>query len=196
VFDMQSFSDLLLRLRAGDVEAAETIVRDFGPLIRIAIRTRLTDPKLRRHFDSEDVCQSVMASFLARAACGALAPEDPAGLMRFLMRIAVRKVGRRARGLRRLRRDTRRDLPAGETWLQHVPSADPTPERSITGRDLLNAVRTGLPPDERRLADLRAEGLTWTQVAERAGGTPDSRRKQLRRALDVVLHGLGLEDET
>ena len=72
MFDMQSFSDLLLRLRAGDVEAAETIVRDYGPLIRIAIRTRLTDPKLRRHFDSEDVCQSVMASFLARAACGAV----------------------------------------------------------------------------------------------------------------------------
>jgi hypothetical protein len=94
-----------------------------------------------------------------------------------------------------MRRDVRRNLPAGETWLVHVATSEPTPERSIAGRELLTAVRNGLPPNERRLADMRADGLTWTEVAELAGGTPGSRRKQLRRALDVVLQGLGLEDE-
>jgi RNA polymerase sigma factor (sigma-70 family) len=195
VCDSTALPRLLERLRVGDDGAAEELVRTFGPSIRIAIRTRLTDPRLRRHFDSEDVCQSVMASFLARAACGQLTPDDPVGLLRLLVRMATRKVGRRARGLRQLRRDERRTLVSGESWLRQVAGNEPTPERSVANRELLQAVRTGLPADERQLADLRAEGLTWSEVAERAGGTPEARRKQLRRALDVVLCGLGLEDE-
>lgn len=191
-----SLNELLSRLRRGDADAAEELVRTYGPAIRVAIRARLTDPALRRQFDSEDVCQSVFASFLARAASGQLSPEDSAGLMRLLMRMATRKVGRRARNLRRQRRDTRRDLPTGETWLKHVAAAEPSPERSLAGREMLHAVRTNLPADERRLAELRADGLTWNEVAERVGGTAEARRKQLRRALDVVLNGLGLEDES
>jgi RNA polymerase sigma factor (sigma-70 family) len=187
--------ELLRRLRNGDAEAADELVHTYGPAIRVAIRARLTDPTLRRQFDSEDVCQSVMASFLARAACGELSPEDPAGLLRLLARMAMRKVGRRARGLRTQRRDTRRDLSHGDTWLRHVASEIPSPERSIAGRELLDAVRAGLNTDERQLAELRAEGCSWSEVAERAGGTPEARRKQLRRALDIVLAGLGLEDE-
>jgi RNA polymerase sigma-70 factor (ECF subfamily) len=185
---------LLRRLRGGDAEAAEELVRTYGPAIRVATRTRLTDPKLRRHFDSEDVCQSVMASFLARAACGELAPEDPTGLLRLLVRMAARKVGRRARNLHRQRRDTRRELPHGDEWLRHVAADEPSPERSLAGRELLAAVRDGLPSDERQLAEMRADGLTWIEVAQRTGGTPEARRKQLRRALDAILGGLGLED--
>lgn len=191
-----SLTLLLSRLRRGDADAAEELVRTYGPAIRVAIRARLTDPKLRRQFDSEDVCQSVFASFLARAACGQLSPEDSSGLMRLLLRMAARKVGRRARNLRRQRRDTRRDLPGGDSWLQHIAAADPSPERSLASRELLNAVRVNLPADERKLAELRADGFTWNEVAERVGGTPEARRKQLRRALDVVLTGLGLEDES
>jgi RNA polymerase sigma factor (sigma-70 family) len=184
---------LLERLRVGDEAAAEEIVCTYGPAIRIAIRTRLTDPTLRRQCDSEDVCQSVMASFLARAACGELAPADSGGMLRLLVRMAVRKVGRRARGLRRLRRDARREVASGDEYLLHVAGEEPTPERIVAGRELLDAVRNGLSADERRLADLRADGLSWSEVAAQAGGTAEGRRKQLRRALDVVLCGLGVE---
>src|SRR5947209_12784076 len=100
-----SLPELLARLRRGDRDAADEIVRRYGPAVRVAVRARLTDPSLRRHFDSEDVCQSVLASFLARAACGQLDPDAPDGLLRLLVRMAVRKVGRRARNLRRQRRD-------------------------------------------------------------------------------------------
>jgi hypothetical protein len=109
--------------------------------------------------------------------------------------MAARKVGRRARHLRRLRRDTRRDLVAGDDVLRSVAVDQPTPDRLLAGRELLDAVRAGLSAGDRRLADLRAEGLTWSEVAKQTGGTPEARRKQLRRALDAVLCGLGLEDE-
>src|SRR5205085_5500408 len=76
--DPPSLTDLMTRLRSGDADAADEFMLRYGPALRVAVRTRLTDPALRRHFDSEDVCQSVMASFFARAACGQLAPDDPA----------------------------------------------------------------------------------------------------------------------
>lgn len=52
--DSTALPRLLEQLRVGDDEAAEELVRTYGPSIRVAIRTRLTDPRLRRHFDSED----------------------------------------------------------------------------------------------------------------------------------------------
>jgi DNA-directed RNA polymerase specialized sigma24 family protein len=180
MIDPLALTDLLARLRRGDETAATDLVSRYGPA-------------LRRHFDSEDVCQSVLASFFARAACGQLAPDDPAGLLRLLVRMAVRKVGRRARNLRRLRRDHRRDTAGGEAWLS-VPASSPSPDRVVSGRELLTAVRAGLGADDRRLADLRAEGMSWVEVAGRTGGTPEARRKQLRRALDEVLVSLGVED--
>jgi len=192
--DPPALTDLLARLRRGDAAAADELVRRYGPALRVAVRTRLTDPALRRHFDSEDVCQSVLASFFARAACGQLEPDDPAGLLRLLVRMAVRKVGRRARDLRRQRRDCRRDRSDGDTVVRQAAGPEPPPDRAVAGRELLAAVRAGLGPDERRLAELRASGMSWAEVADQAGGTPEARRKQLRRALDDVLARLGLED--
>jgi hypothetical protein len=47
-----------------------------------------------------------------------------------------------------------------------------------------------LTAEERRLADLRAQGFEWTEIAARPGGTAESCRKQLARALDRVEHQL------
>jgi hypothetical protein len=142
--DPPALTNLLARLRRRDAAAADELVRRYGPAVRVAVRTRPTDPALRRQFDSEDVCQSVLASFVARAACGQLAPADAAGLLRLLVRMAVRKVGRRARKLRRQRRDCGRDLPDGDARLRDAPDPGPPPDQMAAGRELLAAVRAGL----------------------------------------------------
>ena len=36
------------------------------------------------------------------------------------------------------------------------------------------------------LADLRAQGCEWAEIAARLGGTPQARRMQLARAVDRV----------
>ncbi len=68
--DDSSFQDLIRRVRSGDDDAAAELVRRYEPAIRRVVRLRLTDARLRRVFDSMDVCQSVLGSFFVRAAMG------------------------------------------------------------------------------------------------------------------------------
>jgi RNA polymerase sigma-70 factor (ECF subfamily) len=58
------FDALVARLRSGDPDAAAELVRRYEPAIRAAIRGLMADTRLRRLFDSMDVCQTVLVSFL------------------------------------------------------------------------------------------------------------------------------------
>jgi hypothetical protein len=74
-----------------------------------------------------------------------------------------------------------------------VAGGGPSPSRVIADRELLDEVRRRLGEEERRLADLRGAGLDWAEIARQLGGTPDSRRMQLTRALDRVGEELNLD---
>ena len=64
--DVETFIELLRRVRLGEPDAAYELVRQYEMDIRIAVRARLSDPALRQQFDSMDICQSVLASFFLR----------------------------------------------------------------------------------------------------------------------------------
>src|SRR5438067_7700261 len=64
------FAQLIGAVRNGDEQAAEKLVRQYEPYLRHVIHGRLTDPHLRRVFDSLDICQSIFADFFARASVG------------------------------------------------------------------------------------------------------------------------------
>jgi RNA polymerase sigma-70 factor (ECF subfamily) len=188
------FHTFMTRIRSGDARAAEELVRRYEPAIRLAVRTRLTDPALKRHFDSEDVCQSVLASFFLRAAAGQYDLSDPSQLVGLLVRMAQNKLAGRTRFHRRQRRDAGKvtDLARAAEW---TADCVPGPERVAAGRDLLEALRGRLTPEERDIADRRGAGQAWTEVADALGGTPNGRRMQLKRAIDRVAPELGLEGE-
>jgi RNA polymerase sigma factor (sigma-70 family) len=190
--DDTNFADLLRRVRAGDEQAAAELVHRYESAVRVAVRMRLGDARLRRVLDSMDVCQSVLASFFVRAAAGQYDLERPDQLVRLLVTIARNKVAYQARRHRAGNRDLRRDegLDAGA---RDLVGAEPSPSRVASGRELLAEVRRRLTPEELRLADLRAEGREWAEIAATLGGTVEARRKQLARALDRVTSQVDLE---
>ena len=94
----------------GDSDAATELVRTYESAIRVAVRTRLSDPALRRQFDSMDVCQSVLASFFLRAAAGEYDLRDPPQLVALLSKMTHNKLAMRVRREYRQRRDIRRDV--------------------------------------------------------------------------------------
>ena len=84
---------LLDRIRAGDQGAATELVRRYEPALRRSVRLRLRGPRLRRVFDSSDVCQAVLFRFFVSVAEGRYAPETPEQVLRLLATLA-RKIGR------------------------------------------------------------------------------------------------------
>src|SRR5438132_7188286 len=106
--DEETFTDFLRRIRAGDEQAAEELVRQYEPLIRREVRLHLEDRRLSRLFDSMDVCQSVLASFFVRVASGQYDLERPEQLLKLLMAMARNKLASQARRQHRKLRDQRR----------------------------------------------------------------------------------------
>ena len=190
----QPFEEFLCRIRAGDEAAAAQLVEEYEPLIRREVRMRLTDPSLFRLVSASDVCQSVLLSFFLRAAAGQYELETPEDLRKLLLRMARNKVAGQARRMRCRPADARRAPPGSLERLELVLESPP-PARAVASRDLLREVLERLPDEERQLAELRGQGLTWPQVSTKLGGTAEGRRKQLARALDHVLKDLGLQDD-
>jgi DNA-directed RNA polymerase specialized sigma24 family protein len=71
--------------------------------------------------------------------------------------------------------------------LPHVASNEFTPSRIVAGHELLEEMYRRLTEDEQALADLRAQGLDWQQIAAITGSSAEALRKKLARAYDRVI---------
>jgi RNA polymerase sigma-70 factor (ECF subfamily) len=189
-----SFRDLLRRVRAGDARAAAELVRQFEPAVRRAVRLRLTDPRfcrLQRVLDSVDISQSILANFFVRAALGQFDLETPQQLVGLLVTMAYNKLTDQAR-----KPANRRPLLSGATFPETVVDGGDPPSEVVAGRELIQKFMGRLSADERRLAELRAAGLGWDEVAAEVGGAPAAARMQLKRAIRRVEGQLGLAGDS
>jgi RNA polymerase sigma factor (sigma-70 family) len=187
-----AFQDLIRRVRAGDANAANELVRSYEPAIRRAARVRLVDKRLGRVLDSMDICQSVLASFFVRAALGQYELEKPEQLLKLLATMARNKLADHARQEQAGRRDNRR-LEAGSADERQIAAAGSTPSQQVAAKEIFHEVHKRLSEDERILADHRAQGREWADIAAEVGGTPEALRKRLSRAIDRVAQELGLD---
>ncbi len=190
--EQSTFEDLLRRVRSGDQGAAAELVRQYEPTIRRVARVRLLDTRLRRLLDSVDICQSVFGSFFVRAALGEYDLKTPEQLLNLLVSMSSKKVIDQARRAKAARRDIRRD-EGGEPAEQQWVSPGPSPSQEVAGAELLEAFRSRLSAEERQLAEDRAAGLDWSQIAAKRGDSPEALRKRLARAIDRISEELGME---
>jgi RNA polymerase sigma factor (sigma-70 family) len=188
------FRQLLCQVRAGDGQAATELVHQFEPAVRRAVRLRLTDPRfcrLQRVLDSVDISQSILGNFFVRAALGQFDLETPQQLVGLLVTMAYHKLADQAR-----KPANRRPLLSGATFPETVVDGGDPPGEIVAGQELIAEFLRRLSADERRLAELRAAGLGWDEVAARVGTTPGAVRKQLERAIQRVEHQLGLAGDS
>jgi RNA polymerase sigma-70 factor (ECF subfamily) len=185
-----AFSDLLRRVRAGDEQAASQLVQQYEPEIRRAVRIRLANPRLQQVLDSMDICQSVLANFFTRAAAGQFDLETPEQLIRLLISMARNKVTDVARRQNADRRDVKRQT--GEAGLAAVADPGESPSQLVAAAELLRESRRRMTPEERYLAEQRAAGKGWAELAKELGDGPEALRKKLSRAMDRIARELGL----
>src|SRR5262245_51868754 len=139
--DEATFAAFIQRIRAGDEQAAAELVKQYEPLIRRAVRLQLEDQRLRRVFDSMDVCQSVLASFFVRSAAGQYDLEGPEQLTKLLAAMAKNHLISAARRQRSKRRDHRRNAPEAANNLALVASREASPSQEVAGQELLRRFR-------------------------------------------------------
>ena len=89
----------------------------------------------------------------------------------------------RARQELRLVRDVRR-LAADPGVLDQVADRQPSPSKIVAKKEVLELLMSSLSDDERRIFELRDEGLSWDEVASQVGGSGQARRMQLSRSIE------------
>ncbi len=185
------FHDLIRRVRAGDRQAATDLVRRYEPAVRRSVRVWLVDARLRRAFDSVDVCQSVLGSFFVRVSLGQYQLDRPEQLVNLLLAMARNKLADLTRHQQADRRDARREAAACS---EELIAAEASPSQQVAGEELLHEFRRRLSAEERELAEQRANGREWSAIAAERGASPEALRKQLARAINRVARELGMDE--
>jgi DNA-directed RNA polymerase specialized sigma24 family protein len=165
--EARDFKTLMAGVAAGSEEAAQELLRVYGPHLMRAVRRRMHE-RLRAKFDSLDFAQDVWASFFARPP-ERDAFESPQKLIAFLAKVAQHKVIEAVR--QRLRADkynVNRELPLeecveGEEGI--LAAQQPTPSEIVMDREAWDRLLEGQPPVFRRIFVLLREGRSPAAIA-------------------------------
>jgi len=180
------FRDLIDRIRDGDEEAANQLVRDYGDSLRRAVR-RTLNRRLRPQFDSLDFVQLAWSSVF-RAREGLDRFETPGQLAAFLVRMARNKVGEETR--RRLmtqKYDVTRECSLNTLDYEKEQATDTRQEdplESAMAREQLEHLTRDRWPRHQRIVELRLMGLSNAEVAEKLGIAQSTVRRVLDRLYD------------
>jgi RNA polymerase sigma factor (sigma-70 family) len=179
------FNDLLRRARAGDNGAIRDFLSQFEQEVRTMVRSRLPR-KLRSQFDSTDFVQAVWQSFFV--------DSDPRDfdsiehLRGFLFGMVRNKVSEQHRRLTRtekydLAREERLYVRRGDRDVpREVISPEPSASQAVQAADRMDQLIAGRSPLEIEVLTLRRQGLTFVEIADRAG----INERTVRRVIDNV----------
>jgi len=185
---------LIQEIKQGNQNAAAEFCRQYEPEVRRFIRFRLTDPRLRRLFDSVDVCQSVMARFFNHVRTGRISVEHPLQLLKLLTTMARNSLLDHARKAK-----VRHRISGHDADPDQIPSLeDPgiAAVDQLEQADLVSLIRKKLRPEEQVALDKWMLGHGWDALSLEFNCEPDAIRKKLTRAIDRATKELGLLEDS
>jgi RNA polymerase sigma-70 factor (ECF subfamily) len=178
-----TFAELVARAGRGDSAALAELVREYEPKVRVVARV-LLGPALRPYLDSVDLAQSVHKSIFIGLRDNKFELAGPDQLVGLALTVLRRKAARHWRHLQRQRRlsgdgNTKADSLPGLLTALSSPETDPATEAQF--RDQVEHLCTHLDESERRILDLRLEGHTPSEIADRIGVSRVALRVRLTR---------------
>ncbi len=174
---MDSLDQLLERLSAGDMAAAELIVADYEPYLRMLVRRSLSGP-LRTKLDSVDVVQSVWVHVLHALREKAWTVTDRTRLRALLVTVARRRL---VSQYRHHRAALEHEQPAAAVMDELPEPHQPRPSEVAQAGELWQRMLALCPPEHHEILRLRRQGLHLIEIAERTGLHEGSVRRILRR---------------
>jgi RNA polymerase sigma factor (sigma-70 family) len=162
---------LTSRFAASPREAGDEVFLRYARRLIGLARQQLHGPMLQK-VDPEDVLQSVMRSFYARAVDGRLDLDDPESLWALLAKMTRRKCSRRIRAMHTQGRDLTREARAqGGTGDDSeggfdVPDDEPAPPDLAVLNEMLALLYGKMQPHERPILERKLQGDSVAEIAE------------------------------
>jgi RNA polymerase sigma-70 factor, ECF subfamily len=187
---MAESDDLIERCRSGDQDAARVLFDSYVERLLPLARRRISQ-RLNSRVDAEDIVQSVFRTFFARLKDDKFEIGCQDDLFRLLVRITVHKTLRQIAHHKAAKRDPGLEMgqsdSAHEQLLQLLTS-EPTPEATVSFLDQLEHFMSQLPEADRKILELRMEGFSTEEIAQKIGSYDRKVRRVLERIRDVAEH--------
>lgn len=179
----QHFLDLMEEVRAGSQDAIGRLVDTYGEHIYRIIRRRM-NAQLRTQFDSQDFAQAVWVSFFSNETnLGRF--QHPADLAAFLGVVAGNKVVdeiRRRFLTQKNNVNRERRVDAGDADQGYQVAANwPTPSEVAVANEQMDRLTAGQPPQYQQVVQMRADGLTYKEIADAIGMDEKTVRRVIKR---------------
>jgi RNA polymerase sigma-70 factor (ECF subfamily) len=178
---LNPIAELIVRLQRGDPRAAEEIFARYAERLTSLAEQHLSR-KLAARLDSADVVQSVFRTFFRRSAAGEFRIDSSAELWRLLVQITLRKARAYGRQHTAGARDVGAEAPRGEALLIEAITREPGPAEAAALVDQIEELLRGLPSLYCDLLQLRLEGYSISDAAERLGVS----RRTVHRGLRLL----------
>jgi len=184
--------DVLLSLwRAGNQDAARQIFERYVAQL-LALASRRISQRLASRVDAEDIVQSVFRTFFHRAREGQFHLDDPDDLCKLLARITVHKTLRQIAFHKRAKRDP--GMETGQSdgeddQMMTLLASEPTPEDTVALFDQMDHFLGQLGPEDRRILQMRMEGYSNVEIAEKLNITD----RKIRRLMERIRGQAALE---
>jgi RNA polymerase sigma factor (sigma-70 family) len=186
------FAAALREAHRGDPAAWETLFKECYPKVRRVVRRKL-NRSMRSLYDSTDFASDVMKSLAANFDQLEFPSID--SLMAFLAHVAEQKVIDEYRRRHTIKRDITRERPivAGDVdaWPVQLQSDDPTASQVAQAHEVHEQLLSRTDETGRTIIELRHEGYTTTEVADRTGWKIRKVQRYLKDLLDSVLDSGG-----
>lgn len=172
-FDMsdQNPGDLFARARAGDQDAWKELFESCYPKVLRVVRRKLDRP-MRSLYDSTDFASDVMKSLAAKFDKFDFPSLD--SLHAYLVQSAKQKVIDEYRRRHTLKHDIGRErsvewIDGQDSMRLSLASGDPTASQEAQASEVRERLLAHLDEKEREIVELKHQGLSNCEVAEKTG---------------------------
>ena len=164
---------LLERIQNGDDEASAEIYSEYAPYLQMVVRRHMSR-ELQSKFDSVDVVQSVWADLLDGLRRGRWSFESPAHLRAFLVRSTRNRL---VDYVRRLEKTVANQTDVSDE--QTIPGKSARPSAEARANEKWQKILGHCSPEHKQIVELRKDGHSINEIAEKTGYHPSSVRRIL-----------------
>jgi RNA polymerase sigma factor (sigma-70 family) len=188
--------DLVAAFKAGSQSAArELFDRYCEKLMRLA--RRRIGQRMATRVDPEDVIQSAFRTFFTHVRNDDFTFQEENDLFKLLVRLTVNKALRQIAHHRAAKRDPARETGQGTEAtdaLRNLTSHEPPPEVEVALLDEFERFLEQLPDFDRQVLELRVQGHSTVEIAEKVGSYDRKIRRVLER-IEAVARGSEVTEE-